>query len=163
MGKLITKQVRNANRKQQLTPFKEGDLVYISTRNMSIPKGFARKLSLKFIGPYPITGDFGNSSYHLELSPNLRRKGVYDVFHASLLKIHVPNNDQLFLGWSDNQVFDSLRSVNEWAVDKILDHSGQGASTQFKILWKTGDRLWLPFSQISHLRMLKDYFEAVGV
>jgi hypothetical protein len=23
--------------------------------------------------------------------------------------------------------------------------------------------LWLPFSQISHLRMLKDYFEAVGV
>jgi hypothetical protein len=35
------KQTRNANRKRQLSPFIEGDLVYLSTENMSLPKGLA--------------------------------------------------------------------------------------------------------------------------
>jgi hypothetical protein len=38
------KQTRTANRRRQLSPFKEDDLVYISTKNMSIPKNLARKL-----------------------------------------------------------------------------------------------------------------------
>ena len=57
------KQVRNANRKRQQAPFENGDLVYISTKNISLPRGLALKLALKFIGPYLITDDFKNNSY----------------------------------------------------------------------------------------------------
>jgi hypothetical protein len=67
------KQTRTANRRRQLTPFKEGDLVYISSQNISVPKGLARKLVPKFIGPYPILKEFGNNSYRIGLSRNLRK------------------------------------------------------------------------------------------
>ena len=46
------KQTRNANWKRQLSPFVEGDLIYVSTENMSLLKGLARKLAPKYIGPY---------------------------------------------------------------------------------------------------------------
>ncbi|TFK66725.1 hypothetical protein BDN72DRAFT_738198, partial [Pluteus cervinus] len=48
------KQTRNANRKRVQTPFKEGDLVYVSSKNFSFPKSLARKFVPKFIGPYRI-------------------------------------------------------------------------------------------------------------
>ncbi|KAJ2914251.1 hypothetical protein MD484_g6182, partial [Candolleomyces efflorescens] len=38
------KQTREANRHRREAPFAEGDLVYLSTKNISFPKGLARKL-----------------------------------------------------------------------------------------------------------------------
>ena len=38
------KQTRDANRRQRMAPFIEGDLVYLSTKNITFPKGLARKL-----------------------------------------------------------------------------------------------------------------------
>jgi len=92
------KQTRNANRKHQLAPFKENELVYLSTKNISFPKGLAQKLILKFIGPYRILKDFKNQSFLIDLPSHLKQWGIHNVFHAALLRIHVPNDDQLFLG-----------------------------------------------------------------
>lgn len=61
------KQTRQANRRRQTTPFSQEDLVYISTKNITFPKGLARKLVPKYIGPYKIVKDFGNFSYRVEL------------------------------------------------------------------------------------------------
>jgi hypothetical protein len=60
------KQTRDANRKRQLVPFKEGDFVYLSTKNITFAKGLARKLIPKYIGPYKITKDFNNQSFRIE-------------------------------------------------------------------------------------------------
>jgi len=87
------KQTHNANRKRRVEPFTKGDLVYLSTKNITFPKGLARKLIPKYIGPFKILKDFGNHSFQLELTPNLQKRGVHDVFHASLLRVHVPNDD----------------------------------------------------------------------
>jgi len=87
------KQTRDANRKRQLAPFKKDDLVYLSTKNIKFPKGLARKLVPKYIGPYRILQDYGNQSFRLDLPSRLKQRGVHDVFHASLLRIHHPNND----------------------------------------------------------------------
>ncbi len=87
------KQTRDANRKRRAVPFKERDLVYLSTKNISFLKGLARKMIPKYMGPYPIAEDFGNGFFRLELPSNLKSRGIHDVFHASLLRIHVPNND----------------------------------------------------------------------
>ena len=35
------KQTRNANQKRQAMPFKQGDLVYLSTQNIASQKGLA--------------------------------------------------------------------------------------------------------------------------
>lgn len=48
------KQTRDANRKRRPAPFAEGDLVYISTANLRLPKGRVRKLAQRYVGPYKI-------------------------------------------------------------------------------------------------------------
>ena len=156
------KQTRDANRKRQATPFELGDLVYLSTKNISFPKGKARKLLPKYIGPYKVLRDYGNSSFQLELLPHLKRRGVHDVFHSSLLHIHVPSDDRLFPGRMDTQL-DFAEDDEEWAVDQILSHHGSRTDTVFEILWKSGDVTWLPYYQITHLQALTDYLELLGV
>jgi hypothetical protein len=69
------KQTRSANRKRQAAPFDQGDLVYISSKNIKFEKGLARKLIPKFIGPYVITQDFGNNSFQIDLPANMKQRG----------------------------------------------------------------------------------------
>ncbi|KAJ2968911.1 hypothetical protein NUW54_g13085 [Trametes sanguinea] len=139
-----TKQVRDANRKRRPVPFEVGDLVYLSTKNLSLPKGLARKLAPKFVGPYKIIRDYGNSSFKLDLPSSLRQRGVHDVFHASLLRIHEPNDDHLFPGRLESQVYDLGGQDDEWAIERVLSHKGIGAAAVFEVLWKSGDRSWVP-------------------
>ena len=156
-----TKQIRDANRKRQTVPFSVDDLVYLSAKNISFSKGLARKLLPKFIGPYRILRDYGNASFQLDLPAHLKRHGIHNVFHSSLLRIHVPNDDRLFLGRMDTQLADP--GDDEWAVDKILSHHGARTEAVFEILWKSGDITWLPYYQITHLQAVTDYLELLKV
>ena len=131
--------------------------------NINFPKGLVQKLILKFIGPYKILKDYGNHSFKLELPSRLRQRGIHDVFHASLLRIHHPNDDRLFPGRTDSQIENDPQPEKEWAVDKILSHSGVQEDAIFEILWKAGDITWLPYYQITHLEALNHYMEALGV
>lgn len=157
------KQTRQANRKRQPAPFAQDDLVYISTKNLSFPKGLARKLVPKYVGPYKITKDFGNYSYRVDLPDNLKRRGIHNVFHAALLKLHVPNDDRLFPGRSYEQVCVDLEHETEWSIDKILSHVGTGENATFEVKWKAGDITWMPYHQVSHLPAVNVYLELLGV
>ncbi|KAI9568227.1 hypothetical protein HD554DRAFT_1990657, partial [Boletus coccyginus] len=42
--------------------------------------------------------DYDNNPYRLDLPDRMRQWGIHPVFHASLLHIHIPNNDRLFPG-----------------------------------------------------------------
>jgi hypothetical protein len=156
------KQTRDANRKRQAVPFVSGDLVNLSSKDISFKKGLARKLLPKFLGPYKILRDFDNSSFQLELPAHLKRRGIHDVFHSSLLRIHVPSNDRLFPGRMDTQI-SGADDGDEWAVDRILSHHGSRTEATFEILWKSGDVTWLPYYQITHLQALTDYLELIRV
>ncbi|KAJ3514734.1 hypothetical protein NLJ89_g2201 [Agrocybe chaxingu] len=157
------KQTRDANRKRQTAPFKEGDLVYVSTKNISFAKGLARKLIPKYIGPYKVLKDFNNQSFRIALPPHLKQRGVHDVFHSSLLRIHIPNDDRLFPGRLDTQLGIGPETTEEWAVDRILSHSGSKKGAIFEILWSAGDKTWLPYDQVDHLHALTAYLELLGV
>jgi len=156
------KQTRDANKKRCLAPFKENDLVYLSTKNISFPKGLARKLIPKYIGPYRILKDFQNQSFRIELPSYLKQRGVHNVFHAALLRIHVPNDDRLFPGRLVTQLDLEDNPEKEWAVDKIISHGGSKDNALFEVLWKSGDITWLPYSEIHHLNALNEYLELMG-
>src|SRR5262245_29811980 len=48
-------QTFQANKRHSnATPYVKGDKVYLSTENLSLPKGRAKKLLPKYIGPYAI-------------------------------------------------------------------------------------------------------------
>ena len=58
---IIAAQVKSttlSNCKRKEAPFIKGDLVYLSTENLSLPKGRAHKLAPKFIGPFKILEDY---------------------------------------------------------------------------------------------------------
>jgi len=91
------KQTRISNRQRRPAPFGKDDLVYISTANLNLPRGRARKLVPKFIGPYRIIGEITlGATYKIDLPLELRRRGIHPAFHASLLRIHISNDDIRF-------------------------------------------------------------------
>jgi hypothetical protein len=93
------KQMTFANRKRRPAPFKLHDMVYLSTENLTLLKGTACKLVPKFIGLFRIDKVVvPDTSFRLELLPKLKRRGVHNVFHAKLLRVHHPNNVRRFPG-----------------------------------------------------------------
>ncbi|KAF9541458.1 hypothetical protein CPC08DRAFT_618966, partial [Agrocybe pediades] len=55
-----------------------------------LPKGHARKLAPKFIGPFKILEDYKNNTYLLDIPAELKQRGIHPAFHANLLHIHEP-------------------------------------------------------------------------
>ena len=88
---------------------------------------------------------------------------MHDVFHASLLWEHIPNDNCLFPGRLDTQLGDTPDAEGEWAFDHILLHAQSSTNSIFEILWKSGDTTWLPYYQITHLQVLTEYLDLLGV
>ena len=106
---------------------------------MNLPRQWARKLVPKYIGPYRIIRNTGNKAFELELPSEIKNHNIHPVFHASLLRIHVLNNDRLFPGREVGQVTGLSDENQEWTVDSIETHAGKGRTALFKVLWKWGD------------------------
>jgi hypothetical protein len=91
-------QTRQENFQRQKDPeLKMGSLVYLSTKNLNLPKGRARKLCPKFVGPYRILEAWPNTStYKLELPSALQERRINPMFHILLLRPYQASNDALF-------------------------------------------------------------------
>ncbi|TDL18540.1 hypothetical protein BD410DRAFT_698614, partial [Rickenella mellea] len=103
------------------------------------------------------------ATYKLDLSDELKVKGIVNKFHTSLLRIHVPNDDRRFPGRQLNQIPGFGDNPREWQVDRILSHSGKGREADFQIQWSTGDVTWAPYEEVKHLEALSAYCEAMGI
>ena len=164
---IIAAQVVNtvqANRKRVSVDYKVGDLVYLSTKNISLPKGRARKLAPKYLGPFAITAVLKEgATYQLDLSDELLKQGINRSFHASLLKPHVPNDDRRFPGRLPSQIPGFGEKPEEWIIEAITAHHGKGIKSDFEVLWKAGDRTWAPYREVAHLIALDRYCELMGV
>ena len=99
--------------------------VYISTKNLSLPKGQASKLLPKYIGLYEILEVFPNTSnYVLKLPPELEHRGIFPKFHVSWLAPHEPNDTLIFLGWAAQIFYDfGDDPEREYQVSEIVTHA----------------------------------------
>jgi hypothetical protein len=111
-------------------PFEVGDLAYLSTANLNLPKRRARKLAPKYIGPFRVTKALPDSSnYELELSEELKARRIHPRFHVSLLRPFEPNDDTLFPGRESKQFYNfGMPDDDEWLVDEIMGHCFVGKS-----------------------------------
>jgi hypothetical protein len=91
-------QTENTNKRRQQEPsWGKGELVYLATKNLNLPKNRARKLCPKFIGPYRIAEAHPDTSnYTLELPPALKVRRIHPQFHASVLRPYRPSSDEAF-------------------------------------------------------------------
>ena len=66
------------------------DLVYLLTKNLTLPKHRARKLMPKFIGPYKILKAMNESSnVTLELPQEFKDRKINPTFHTNLVQPYI--------------------------------------------------------------------------
>ena len=159
-------QTHYANRHRTAeSPLQTGDLVYLATKNLNLPKGRAHKLLPIYIGPYPITSsNVSTSNYTLDLPEELRARNIHPTFHISLLKPHIPNDDERFPARDVRVYYDFGQDADvEWEVDEILAHQWDNRSLRFLVKWNLGDTTWEPLRTCNQLRALDDYLALRGV
>jgi hypothetical protein len=161
------RQTHNANvrRRQDDDRLEIGHHVYLSTKNLNLPKARARKLMPKYIGPYEIIScDRSQSYYTLALPEELLKRRIHPTFHSQLLRPAVLNDDARFPNREATFFYDfGDDPEREWLVDSIVDHSFTGNSITFHILWETGEITREPLRNCKDLAALDRYLELHGV
>ncbi len=164
-------QTHHANRSRRAEngdgdpDFAVDKLAYLSTANLSLPKGRARKLMPKYIGPYRITSaNTAASTYTLDLPPDLRARGIFPTFHVSRLRRHEPNDEQLFPSREAGVFYDfGTDPEQEFLVDDIVAHEWRGNTVHYLVQWDDGDTTWEPWATVKDLEAIDRYFELQGV
>ena len=100
------------------------DLVYLSTKNLALPKHRAWKLMPKFIGPYKVLKVMNNSlNITIALPQEFKDRRINPTLHTSLVWPYIKNNDILFPK-RDTKVYHDFgnNEDQEWLFEKILAH-----------------------------------------
>ena len=163
---IIEARTFQANKRRDDEPeIAKGDLVYLSTKNLSLPKDRARKLCPKYIGPYKVAeAQPSSSAYKLELPVALQKRRIHLVFHASLLCPHHQSKDSEFLNQAQPEPFDfGADAEQEWFVDEIVGHRWKGKQIEYEVRWSLGDTTWEKHTSCNDLAALDRYLELHGV
>ena len=160
-------QAHHTNQHCQLSDdFSPGDLVYLSTKNLSLPKGWAKKLLPKFIGLYKVVEvHTSTSTITLDLLPELTAQRVHPMFHMSLIRAHVPNDNERFPHHDAKSYYDfGAADKPEWFVNKILGHRWVNQSKwELQVCWTLGDMMWEPLMECKELQALDKYLDLYSV
>jgi hypothetical protein len=100
------------------------DHIYLSTQNLTLPKGRARKLVPWYIGPYRVTEAHNEAlTVTLELPEDLNNWHVSLTFHTNPVRWSIANNNDLFPQREAKSFYDFGTSTDkEWLVDEIITH-----------------------------------------
>ena len=155
----------NKQRDGDAPEFRAGDLVYLSTANLSLPKGRARKLAPKYIGPYAVLEAYPESStYKLNIPPDLKRRHIHATFNVSLLKPHEPNDAYLFPAREANRFYDfGVPSDPERLVDEITGHWWTDGELEYLVHWTSGEHTWEAGSTCRDLQARAEYLKLLDV
>ena len=139
------RQTHNANRCQRKDDtFAVSDLVYVSTMDLSLPKGCATKLLPKYVGPFKVlNAQTSTSNYKVELLAQLKAWNLHDWFHWSKLHPYHANDDVLFPHREVHMFYDYGTPDNqEWLVNMINAHKWNKGHLLFQVHWNMGDTTW---------------------
>jgi hypothetical protein len=160
-------QTCNANRhRREETMISQGDLVYLSTKNLNLPKGRAHKLCPKYVGPYRVLrAEPETSTYTLELPAALQQQRIVPMFHVSLLRPYHASNDTMFPNRVHPEPYDfGAADDQEWFMEELKSHRWVGGKKlEFEVQWSMGDITWEPLDNCKQLEALDRYLELHGV
>ena len=156
------RQTHYANHHRRDFSFKEGEEVWLSTKNLKLPKGITRKLSNRYTGPFKINEVVSPTTYKLALPGAWN---IHPVFHISLLKKYVagPTSDN-----TDNNIIDiELDEVPEYEVDKLIGKRfGKHNQIEYLVLWKNypeWEATWENYETVKDLKALDDFEQSSTV
>ena len=147
MGLAQAQHAEHADKSRSPAPiFKEGDRVWLDTRNLKMERP-SKKLSERYIGPYPIVEVISPTTYRLELPRSMQN---HNVFHTNLLRAAatdpLPGQHQAS---PPRVVIERDRTGKEWMIKNILDSritkNRQGCTRlEYFVSWKGSPSSWKP-------------------
>ncbi|MBW0536632.1 hypothetical protein O181_076347 [Austropuccinia psidii MF-1] len=128
----INRLKRYADKSRASAPvFNPGDMVLLSSINIKSTRPI-KKLSERWLGPFPILKKVSTHAYHLKLLSQW--KSIYPVFHISLLKpfktSKIPSRHQ------EPPCSIIIDEEEEWEVSQILDFRIKRGKLWYLVEWK---------------------------
>ncbi|MBW0548403.1 hypothetical protein O181_088118 [Austropuccinia psidii MF-1] len=128
----ISRFKRYADKSRASPPvFNPGDMVWLSSKNIKSTRP-TKKLSGRWLGPFPILKKISTHSYRLKLPSQLR--SIHPVFHISLLEpvktSTIPNRYQ------ELPPPITIEEEEEWEVSQVLDSKLKRRKLWYPVEWK---------------------------
>jgi hypothetical protein len=155
LNEIHKKEVDKVNlTREELTPFKVGDLIYYRR-----PEKSGSKLDSRWIGPAVVRAREGERSYVIEI-----KEGVEMKAHRSFMKPCFNDNclgQAVPLFYHKRTILDPEAQADEWIVDKILKHRKKDGQWEFLTKWQgfdTESATWQKLGNFFH-RLNSDLIE----
>lgn len=137
--------------------FKEGDMVYLSTKNITTKRP-SHKLDFKYIGPYRIIRKISKNNYELDLPAKVR---LHKIFHVALLEsaadtIHVKIGNEP----------EEIDGPELYEAEAIRETRVTNGKREYLIKWKNypeSENTWEPPKHLVNAqRLLKNFHRLQG-
>ncbi|KAJ9514280.1 hypothetical protein QJQ45_012211 [Haematococcus lacustris] len=156
MAAAQSRQAAYANKARRDVEYKVGQKVLLSTKNLKLQPGKARKLIPRYVGPFEILLLVGAVAVKLDLPASMSR--LHPVFHVSLIKPYT-GTDVGFMPppvtWMDE--------TPVYYVERLLDHKGvkDNKASYYLVQWEGYDsthNTWEPRSNLTDCdKVLAEY------
>jgi len=122
------------------TLYNAGEPVYLSTKNLNLPKGRVHKLLPRFIGPLKVLEARNNESVIvLQLPEELASCRIHPKVHTNLIHLYIANNDKCFPKCNTKVMCDFGMDENqEWFVYEIIAHQWTDNGLELQVQWMLG-------------------------
>ncbi|KAJ9511980.1 hypothetical protein QJQ45_004436 [Haematococcus lacustris] len=152
------RQAYLANKGRQEVEYHTGQLVLLSTKNLRMKPGKAKKLLPRFIGPFKVLEHVGPVAVRLDLPQAMVR--MHPVFHVSLLRPYTSEHPHLPppVEWLDEAPL--------YEVEKLLAHRGvrAGKARGYLVKWQGYDdsyNTWEPRNNLVNCLEVLTAYNAV--
>ena len=128
-----------------------GDHAYLAKKRQ---RGSISKQEALYSGPYPIKRKLGRSTYILSGTPS----ATPPIQNIQYLKKFEPSPER-FQERKQRVAHPTIEGADEWEVEKILSHRGNGINRQYLIKWKDSEETtWVPPRNLENAQeILQEY------
>ncbi|KZV89705.1 hypothetical protein EXIGLDRAFT_582451, partial [Exidia glandulosa HHB12029] len=128
-----------------------------------IPKGHARKLVPKYIGPFEILEVMEHgSAYKLDLPPDMTKRRIHPTFNANLLRLHVANDDERFPSRTWEQVTQISLGTTNREITEIVGFKKGDNGFIFYCRWSDKHVTEEALEKVRELPVFAEYCDTMG-